>query len=339
MQAHYLSTSYARILFRHLRLSEATSDVFFSGTNVSYSQLMELDGHLSFEQQYRLFENALKITEQPGLGLSVGAQLHLSSHGVLGVAAFSSANLKVALQVFDRFSDVRAQFVQIGVSDNQQTCHIKIREALDLGDLRYFLTESVMSAVYSAIMFFTGAAPSFCELHFAYPEPEYGSLYSDFFCFPVYFDQPVTQVLIDHEALTLASPVADMALHKDALDHCEKLLHQLEKRHRSHEQQVRELLRNNPGKLWTIDEISSQLNMSKRTLMRKLGTEGHRFQTIRDDVVKQQAIAYLSDTRLTIESVGYLLGFSEVASFRRSFKRWFGQTPSNYLEQQRHARR
>lgn len=72
--------------------------------------------------------------------------------------------------------------------------------------------------------------------------------------------------------------------------------------------------------------------MSPRTVIRKLESEGTKFQAVRDEVAKQQAANYLSDASLSVESVGHLMGFSDVSSFRRSFKRWFGETPLQYIE-------
>ena len=328
----FLSSSYARILFRHLRLSERVGDAFFEGTNVSYKQLMELEGQLSFAVQSRLFENALRISDHPALGLSVGTQLHLSAHGPLGIAAFSSPDLGKALDIFVKYSDVRAQFVEIRSDKDTGVYRLQMIESVDLGDLRYFLTESVMSAIYSAIMFFAGSSPIACELRFAYPEPEYGEQYKAFFRFPVLFNQVVTEVVIADQALSIPSPVADVSMHNEALEQCEKLLRRLRGSGSCYVDLVRNLISHNPGKLWTINEIAQQLHMSSRTLIRKLKREGTRYQTIRDDIMKQQAAHYLADPKLTVESVGYLLGFSDVASFRRSFKRWFDETPSEYLK-------
>ena len=328
----FLSSSYARILFRHLRLTEQVGGAFFEGTDVSYQQLMELDGHLAFDVQSRLFENALRISDHPDLGLSVGTQLHLAVHGPVGIAAFSSPNLGCALDIFVKYSDVRAQFVEIRSDRGPGVYRLQMVESLDLGDLQCFLTESVMSAIYSAIMFFVGASPIVCELRFAYPEPEYGKQYRTFFRYPVVFDQAVTEVVIADEALSTPSPVADESMHKDALDQCEKLLRSLKGPGAGYEDLVRNLISQNPGKLWTADEIAKKLHMGPRTLMRRLKSEGTRYQTIRDDILKQQAAHYLTDPKLTVESVGHLLGFSDVASFRRSFKRWFGETPSAYVK-------
>jgi AraC-like DNA-binding protein len=80
-----------------------------------------------------------------------------------------------------------------------------------------------------------------------------------------------------------------------------------------------------------LGEVADTLHISSRTLIRKLDAEGTKFQVVRDEVAKKQAVHYLSDTRLTVETVAHLMGFSDVSSFRRSFKRWFGKTPSQYF--------
>ncbi len=82
------SSSYARILFRHLRLSEENCGAYFQGTNVSYQEMMTLDGTIPRDDFVRIYRNALAISDRADLGLSVGSQLHLSTHGPLGVATF-----------------------------------------------------------------------------------------------------------------------------------------------------------------------------------------------------------------------------------------------------------
>ncbi|MEM1235465.1 MAG: helix-turn-helix domain-containing protein [Pseudomonadota bacterium] len=47
-------------------------------------------------------------------------------------------------------------------------------------------------------------------------------------------------------------------------------------------------------------------------------------------VLSRQAMALLGDARLSTEAIAALLNFHDSASFRRSFKRWTGQTPSGY---------
>ncbi len=75
-------------------------------------------------------------------------------------------------------------------------------------------------------------------------------------------------------------------------------------------------------------EIGKRLGMSQRTLQRRLHAEGHRFQALVSDTRMRLAEGYLSDSKLTLAEVGYLLGYREETSFFRSFRRWKGVTPA-----------
>jgi AraC-like DNA-binding protein len=81
--------------------------------------------------------------------------------------------------------------------------------------------------------------------------------------------------------------------------------------------------------------VARQLNMSARTLQRRLAEEGETYQGLLDRARKETASRYLSRSNLAIGEVAYLLGFSEPAPFHRAFKRWFGVTPERFRQQQR----
>ena len=134
----------------------------------------------------------------------------------------------------------------------------------------------------------------------------------------------------------MPSPAADPALHREAVAMCERQLEEIRSGNGAHhvlstKETVSKLIMANPGKIWTLNEVATRLSMSPRTLIRKLETEGMKFQAIRDELAKKQAANYLADASLSVESIGHLMGFSDVSSFRRSFKRWFGVTPSQYI--------
>ena len=102
MRSHKHSpSSYARILFRYLGLSEENSQTYFDGTNLSYEELMTLDGTTPRDDMLIVYRNALAIYGREDLGLSVGTQLNLPTHGPLGVAAFSGPDLRTALTLLE----------------------------------------------------------------------------------------------------------------------------------------------------------------------------------------------------------------------------------------------
>jgi AraC-like DNA-binding protein len=46
------------------------------------------------------------------------------------------------------------------------------------------------------------------------------------------------------------------------------------------------------------------------------------------EIRRELAEQYISDSTLTLTEISFLLGFSEVSSFSRAYRRWEGQSPS-----------
>jgi len=78
------------------------------------------------------------------------------------------------------------------------------------------------------------------------------------------------------------------------------------------------------------DEVAEHLCMSARTLQRKLGESGTTYKEILDETRHSLALLYLSAPHHSLSEITYLLGFSSGSSFTRAFRRWTGQSPSNW---------
>jgi AraC-like DNA-binding protein len=187
-----------------------------------------------------------------------------------------------------------------------------------------------------AINHFTGNKGFTGKVYFSYPKPSYGELYYDHYGGDISFNHSSTCIYIANSLLSIPSPVVDPLMHQQSVAICEQQLNEVlsgggQAFIQSTETAVSTLMFENPGKIWSLGEVADTLHMSPRSLIRKLDAEGTTFQFVRDDVAKKQGAHYLSDARLTAESVAHLMGFSDVSSFRRSFKRWFGETPSQHI--------
>ena len=62
-------------------------------------------------------------------------------------------------------------------------------------------------------------------------------------------------------------------------------------------------------------------------MQRKLKAQGMSFRKLLDDTRRQLAEQYLKDSTLSVSEIAYLLGFAEVSSFSRAFRRWTGHAP------------
>lgn len=90
------------------------------------------------------------------------------------------------------------------------------------------------------------------------------------------------------------------------------------------------LIKEMSGEVLTIENVAQKLNMSSRTLHRKLQKEGHSFQHLKDKARKEAAISYLGRSELTVSAIALLMGFQDTSAFYRAFKKWTGKAPSFY---------
>jgi AraC-like DNA-binding protein len=80
----------------------------------------------------------------------------------------------------------------------------------------------------------------------------------------------------------------------------------------------------------TQEEVAEVLNVSARTLQRKLGECGTTFKEILDETRHALALVYLSEPRHSVAEITHLLGFSCSSAFTRAFRRWTGRSPTDW---------
>lgn len=74
-------------------------------------------------------------------------------------------------------------------------------------------------------------------------------------------------------------------------------------------------------------EVSRKLGQSTRTLQRSLAGEGLTYSRLRSEVLRDSALAMLTEEGATIAEVAFRLGFSSRSSFHHAMKRWTGKRP------------
>lgn len=80
----------------------------------------------------------------------------------------------------------------------------------------------------------------------------------------------------------------------------------------------------------SIDDVSSKLGCSTRTLQRKLKEEDTTFQKQLNHTRELLARHYLKNSAMSSDDIAYLLGYQDLNSFVRAFHVWTGATISEY---------
>ena len=146
-------------------------------------------------------------------------------------------------------------------------------------------------------------------------------------------NKKVFELCYDLSSLNLPVTVhsADLPAENDIYRHIARFINRAgvsSERHLEIEDQIRPLiLHQNVSET----EVAEALNVSVRTLRRRLQTRGLTFAKIRDHALNGRAKQLLQQN-LLVESIAEKLGYADARSFRRAFARWNGETPNDFQQ-------
>jgi AraC-like DNA-binding protein len=167
------------------------------------------------------------------------------------------------------------------------------------------------------------------ELRFACPKPMNAGEYETVFEAAVMFDQERNEFVFDAAWLDGTSMLANEIAYATQRDLCKAQLAELTELKGVSGKVKQALMENLPSSL-SFEQVAQKLNMSSRTLRRRLEAENTSYRHLSDDLRMNMAILYLRDTKLTVEQIADALGFSDSANFRHAFHRWTRTSPHSF---------
>jgi AraC-like DNA-binding protein len=192
-------------------------------------------------------------------------------------------------------------------------------------------SEFEMSVAFHAALRFWGAwATPSLTLEFAFPRPQGGPDYERFFGTRVRFDAPLNALVFPESLLDYQRPTADAELAARLTDYARDKYLQ-EAGSTSWAQRVESALRSATGPAGLeLHNVARQCRVSTRTLRRRLLEEDVTFSDIRARVRVELAAKLLVTTDQSVPTISAALGYADVNSFRRAFRRWASRTPAQY---------
>jgi AraC-like DNA-binding protein len=170
---------------------------------------------------------------------------------------------------------------------------------------------------------------------FIHGRPNAKVAYPDYLACPVKFHAEWDALIFDAAMMRLPVIGADNKLFRVLERACQKILGPAPKK-QDIVHDVRELVIDRVAKGGTnFDDVARELNMSSKTLERRLAARGTTFSSLLDDIRNGLAKRYLSDTDLRLDQIAYLTGYSEPAPLVRAFRRWTRTTPMQFRAKHR----
>ena len=192
-----------------------------------------------------------------------------------------------------------------------------------------FFQEMLLRVFWRTLAWFVGTGFRTVRFDFAFAVPLHAGDYGEVFPAPSEFDRPITSFWFDAKWLTQRVSWDESAL-RGFLTDAQSHVILPNRRRGTDSERVRDLLRRTRPQWPDLKDAAGALHMSPPTLQRRLALEGVSFQSLKDELRTDIAIAKLSAGKVTLDQLAQELGFTDRTAFQRAFKTWTGSAPGAY---------
>ncbi len=280
------------------------------------------------EKDYlNVLREAQRIIQDPALGLHLGEVIRPGTFSLVGYTAMSSETLGKAFEKIARYKKLMGESnLQVEHRAEKSIMTYQVASEAMSGGLRQSFVEASLSFLFSFGRWLTQREWQPESVAFEFPEPEYGEEFRRIFKAPVQFECHHNELVLHRDLWDLPVYAASPGVQTVFETQADRLLNELEGT--GFVDQVQHVLKDLlQGEIPSIEKVAKRLGMSSRTLQRHLQEEGVSFQEVLAEIQKQLAMEYIHQHKLEMGEVSYLLGFADVSSFYRAFKRWTGMAP------------
>jgi AraC-like DNA-binding protein len=282
------------------------------------------------EKIAELWEEMSRRIKDPCFGLSAATCWHPSHFGILGHALLMSRSLRVTLECLVRYHQV--------ISDAN---YGRLHEDKKRGTLDFILMytdedpyprareDAALAWIMSVLRMNFQQDLSPVSVSFTHSRPDCAGKYYEFFHAPVTFGASVASFSLPLDVVDNILPAKNDELAELSENLMVKYIASLNNIDLI--TRVKKIIAENlPSGNVSLDNVASVLCVGTRKLQRMLQQEATSFIALLNETRMELAKQYVLDKSMDITEIAFLLGFAEQSTFSRSFKRWTGQSPSQY---------
>ena len=303
-------------------------------TGQSVEELGREDGKVTSTTFNRLVEKGVAATADVWFGLHAGEYLNLSALGLIGQITQSSSTVKEALDYCCEFAALFSSPIQMKLEKERRTYKLSI-----IPDHRW-LNQSGSSVKQIIDLTLTFSLREFHALtlekqaplavHFPFQQPEAIDEYRRVLNAPLLFAQPTTALIFSEEHIEAPVITSNYSLLRLLVAHGRERLAEIEGESGFHTTVKRSIINLETSEYPTIETVAQNLNLSLRTLQRRLAEEGYTYSQVFEEVRRESVLRYLRRTDINVNEIAYLLHYSDGSTFIRWFRKWMGMTPGEY---------
>ena len=288
---------------------------------------------LSADVYVHLLDIGARLADDPHFGLHVGERFKLGTYSVYGLILLSCRDFGQAFEQTMRYEQLAHDLGRSALEIRDGVAHYTWRSYYN--PAQRHLADSVFAGIRVFGNWLAGMTLPPAELSLTHDGGDaagHGEYLRLFGVLPR-FGAPDNVASFDAQLLSWPVPNADVSLYPVLQQHAEQLLKLRAQAHQGITRQVHDaIVRNLSQGQVRLASIAEALNLSPRTLQRKLSEAGATFQQVLDQARFALAKEYLRQPDLSLVDIAFLLGYQEQSAFNHAFKEWAGVNPGAYRQ-------
>jgi len=300
--------------------------------------LEDHDGRVPIRAYAELYNLTVRGLGDEGFAL-FSVPVPLGSFEFLGRSVLGSRSLAEALDRAARFLRLVLPDLAVAIRPGPGTSELQVVEARPLqrdrdDPRRVFAFEWILRWLHGLACWLVNRDLALDSVSFPYAEPPHAADYALIYTSRSAFGTR-------HLAAALNSNLLDLPVRRDD-EALAAFLHgapgkivTLYRRDREMVRRVRDVVAKSLPAAVSLDEVSRRLNMSSRTVERRLHEEGSSLRAIKDALRRDLALSRLEKSDLSVARVAANLGYADTSAFFRAFTTWTGMSPSAYRSRTR----
>ena len=325
-----LLSSTTLVIWKALESYGCDSRRLFESAGLDPSSLYDAQARYPYASIRKLWKQAIEETGDPCFALVAASLWHPANFHGLGFAWLASKNLKEALlRTIRYFGIVTTDPEQLSLVEHGNEYHFIIDTSAVVHrgmDEEYDLLVAILVDMCRA-----SSRADFNPLRVLLERPTLNCAdrFAEFFGTDVEFAASKNMLVFRKQDLEAPLPTANAELARSNEQVVQEYLARIDRSDIVIQVKTR-LIEQLPSGHVSEDAIANSLNMSLRTLQRRLREEGLSYKELLNETRRDLALQYIQDSRVSINQITYMLGFSECSNFSRAFKRWTGRSPTAY---------
>lgn len=297
--------------------------------DIDPNHLHESDRLVPFKPAAEVWDVALERTHDPLLGLHLGEEIGPAILGMIGYMMQSSRTLYETVMLLVKFNSLHSTMLKYILTESDQTVVIHYDPAIVWQhqypeSLRQSI-EMAMSGILTIFRILSGKRIFPLKIELAYPArsiEEYERVFQSA------IDFNARQNSISFSKATLATAVSshDKSLFAFFNNTLEQKLNDLNSSKLLSAKLTQMIITDFKGRTPSIEIAAAHLNMTARSLQRRLKEENTSYRQIANGFKKDLAETILSRQDFRVGEVASILGYSDSSAFRKALKKWNNST-------------